>query len=768
MMPHLRTHRWLVDADSQFIARASVSQQHGELPERTANLVARRKIAFGHWEAGSRHNACVVLLRDLDPDTNREIADYVNAEWRVRGLPGQPDLIVFPAESTVFHLAKALQTAFDAKVKIPTVMAAPAFHIGLDVEMRLEPSDEVHAVLSTDKIRVLFVDDSATSGRTELLCMNALLSERAKLLKARGKRERGLTWCSYVIAERSVSGDGGHPMETILAARVQKYVRMFFTRFAIASVPEGQCPLCVAAARMQRSYKWAAGSRQAIRSLIYAASGLLRVRSIEASTIGEPIILPEDERELLRLLSMPFECAALDLIDSPFPERSDVGRMLFFALRYMDLRSYIRSEIGAALIVAACEAAVSDRIRQVSFILALAILPASVQGEILKDLLAIATGLGAINFAGAMSATVFAAHYDALEPLSSTDSLRVGGDLRDRQQEKLFIECMTAIDETSVAAEFGDAAGVISSDMRLLYAPPRMQDTLWLARRLSHLLSRGRHASFLARQIEDPAQTDASVIRDSVYHALTLFRALCGQLGIEDTAIVRLLDRLQQIEKHDKNGIRAIGFDLIDREWENGIVAQFFHSPHQIANILRRCRNRIYASRAESPLPINAIRLIDADESISGWFGFGPKPGILESHFDNLFENAFKFYARSTNATQKLSRIRYNPNLDKSASVPIVEMGFFACETRERLFVYCADRGRHAAEAELFASVRGLTNARAHLQNFSGDIEYYSDSSIGGVKGPPQMEGLVKADYANFFITTLPLTQKSRLTTTTL
>ena len=153
--------------------------------------MARRKIAFGHWEAGPRHNACVVLLRDLDPDTNREIAAHLHGEWRLRGLPGQPELIVFPAESTVFHLAKALQTAFDATTRIPTVVAAPAFRNGLDMEMRLESSADVQIVLGKENLRVLFVDDSATSGRTELLCMNALLSERVKLLKARNRRERG-------------------------------------------------------------------------------------------------------------------------------------------------------------------------------------------------------------------------------------------------------------------------------------------------------------------------------------------------------------------------------------------------------------------------------------------------------------------------------------------------------------------------------------------------------------------------------------------------
>ena len=326
---------------------------------------------------------------------------------------------------------------------------------------------------------------------------------------------------------------------------------------------------------------------------------------------------------------------------------------------------------------------------------------------------------------------------------------------------------MTAIDATVVGPDLRDATGVICSDMRSLYTPPRLQDSLWLAMRLSRLLSRGRHASFLARQIEDPEETDPSIIRDSVYQALTLFRALCEQLGIEDTAIVRLLERLSQVENGDKVGIRSVGLDLIDREWESGIVAQFFHSPHQIANILSRCRNRLYSNRAELRLPINAVQVIDAGESIAGWFGFGPKPSILESHFDNLFENAFKFYGRSVDQHRRLSTKRYDPGLDRTASVPIVEVGFFACEIRERLFIYCADRGGLAAETELFASVRGLTNARAHLQNFSGDIEYYSDTSIARIKGPARLGELVQAGYANFFVTTLPLTQKSRLTTIT-
>jgi len=308
--------KYLIDASSQFTVDIDLnnpSLADYSLSTEAQQLIESGAISFGHWEVGNQHDSFVVLLRTLDYG-NSDILGDISAKWNAFSPSAEPDLIVFPADSTAIHLAPRYAAFMNGRLTRKgkrnflerLVVASPAFHSFGDYELRLELSDIQIGIIRASKVHVLCIDDSRTSGKTRRKIVAAIERERSS-----GSVPANTLF--YVVLDRSRVGDRAH--EKWSAA---------YTSIGPMSVERNNCAFCAAHSRTEQAIRWSLGARPGIRSLLKTMRRKLDIWPIERPNPSLEIIPRGAAIELLRLESAELPRVSVTMLDT-ITKQKDIG-----------------------------------------------------------------------------------------------------------------------------------------------------------------------------------------------------------------------------------------------------------------------------------------------------------------------------------------------------------------------------------------------------------------------------------------------------------
>jgi hypothetical protein len=282
---------YVVDADSQFVQKSAALPDEWFVDERVAALVDAGYLLFGHRTFGQFHHVFAVRLRGMKTGRIlREIADDAAGACK-RCLGGMPSLILFPGDSTAgFILEDLVNVVSGFPGPESHVLLSPAFRGYGTGGLRMELSAANRRVLaSPEPLRILFFDDSISTGNTQRRALDAFLSQRSKNKPPQTKD----SWLTYAVVRRRARL---RPGDSVITARDAMAMRRELEKAFICDAqfcsigPEAStavsCPFVPAAQRMRAVAEWAKTCRGGIRQIVLLALRWVSERELEDAGPG--------------------------------------------------------------------------------------------------------------------------------------------------------------------------------------------------------------------------------------------------------------------------------------------------------------------------------------------------------------------------------------------------------------------------------------------------------------------------------------------------
>lgn len=730
----------IVDADSQFTRRVPIGSLSWEVDQRLDNLIRARSISFGHKTFGQQHYTFFVLLRRFN-ETNQTdlLRDVVSRS--VDALGGAPDLILYPGESTAAYMILRLSEAFQATPPPLPVMLNPAFRQYGSSELRLEFPHR-NTRLKDETIRVLFFDDSISYGTTESLAIKA----------ARGFCSNKVRWLSYVVlwrGNRTASRERLPPADA-WAAKLE-YKSHFYCTIGPQTLTHGDCPMCPAVARLRLAYEWAGNCRSGILDRLETALKLLEAHPLEEIASELSILDGAQTAHLLFLESLPIHEVGFHFTSLTGPSRDQAAAiMMFLALHFVDLSSYLTVLRFQTLMVEAIEETSVEEAVDGPMLIALAILPTSVVGFLAPKLIDLFLQRHDPDKASAVAALIIANHHVVLRSTANdVEATR-------RRQDSLIhslIATLPVAEETSQSYDSSEVA-LVEKDIRML-AYGNKESIIRLAHDISVLLGEGRHELFLRRQLETLSEHKIKEVCINLNHVLDLIMQLSAttSVGLE-SEILQAKSDLSNIACGSNVTLFRNKADFwLTRLWTESPLSQLLYWPLNLSDWMEQAFSRL---QNEVALDRTTLVVIEPTADDRGWLCFGPPGLIVRDHFLNLLRNAFTY----SNLAQSDEGERVASGAPSGLTEPApIKVCFW--RTADRLTVIVADRGQRADRSQLFSGAGGLASARAQFSFYGGSVSYeMRPSSEPGLDKVLSEQGIYTPLYNNIFTTQFALLLK--------
>ena len=749
-----------IDADSHFTIQVQLFDEPPQLKPEIASLVDEGRLSFGHWEIDEQHDSYVVLLRSLrDHEVERVFLRLEKAThdfFRTK----KPDLVIFPADSTAIHLASRFASKLGSGQSV--VIASPAFRSYGNHSLRLELTEQHLAPLrGRSEINVLFFDDSLSSGDTEMHALKALA--RMKKLLPENAEIRWLTFVVLWRGQRRISFKN-RPKPKVADENEYKYSFDAYGIIGPESLGRSVCPLCQASKRIRQATFWTVGARPAVRQLLERFDELLKPRPIERLLQPTPCVDRRIAHYLLRLTNLRMGEASIFIWrsavqeDSKLPIDQLLASLLYVAINFNDVGSYISWEDTQRLIKKSAERVNFESQQQRdALLLGLATFPPSVVKPIITHLVDILARAEAVDLVAAVMAMVFSSEYHAFLDNAARDVQR-NRSLTLQDHRRGLIQEIKQLTEIN-APIYGNIKDIIAADLNAVAFPPREDNPIWVARTLSALLHKGGHPSFLSDQIENLSTDTANEVLDGLVQALKLIECLpASAIDHLMPRIQELKEKLRQCSRLDVEDCRNIAKEIIDDLWEQLIHTKYFNYPRVLLEHLKDGVIAVVSKFHGSGVKTENILVLPCDEVTLDCEIFTPSSTILVSHEHNLLMNPFKHYP-----------LEEFKNDCEAAPLAIAYLKIDS--SQENLLLVVADRARPPVTENLWTLKRGLSNVRATMQIFGGDVEHIDLKKHGGLFGhnysptEPQIQFIKQPInpklYQNLFVTAFPLVRRS-------
>jgi hypothetical protein len=747
----------LVDADSQFTRPARLPDGLWQIKYPASDLLDKRCVFFCHSVFGGHHNMFPIWLRKLLSDNLdeviRAVREFAFKEWKNTA----PDVLLYPSESTAAYLVKPLAKEFGKQKPVP-IMLGPAFRRWNTVVLRPELTNEAAPVFKRDRLKVLFFDDSISSGSTETNAIDALLDTFS--------RARAVDWLTYAIIARKPH----LPQKPIryrantmkVLHRIRSYSFAAYAEMGPESLNSSVCPLCAARSRLEAAVGWSIGARVEIRSILQRADSIVAPVSLQRVNESLSLIPPDAEKALLYLSSLDLPDASivinrLELIE----DRQVFGALLFAAFNFSDLSAYAHPESLVALASRAATLVSRDDQKEAEMLLvAIAALPVSIASRLIETVTSGFVLRNCLNLNGAFFALLITGQARALAQLEGENdaSARLVTERAVEFRDGLF--ALLEKIEGGAGTEQKSAVAVAINDLHTLGEPPQAEGDLWQIRILAALLHEGKHRSFLLNDLENVDGQTAQYVRLNLLHTLGLIRAFLSNVapGTERTADDAVKRVNNAVTPADLN---TVGLAILDELWFDNIGKEYLYDSakldQRIEYSIIEAKKRLRKHGLERTGWVQAIPTVCAE---SHWEMYGPVWPYLEEHFLNLLINPIKHYQKESppdlaDCVRIVQRAESEP-----IAVPIVVIFSFADPKARTFNLVFADRAEQPDETKLLSWYSGLSSCRALLQTRGGELLYFARGDLGRY---PLLEERVRnipvlcEQHINFFITQLPI-----------
>jgi len=384
---------------------------------------------------------------------------------------------------------------------------------------------------------------------------------------------------------------------------------------------------------------------------------------------------------------------------------------LFVALHFEDVGSYISWDCTIQLILNTAKHLNLDESSQLNaFLVSLSIFPTSYLQITTPELVSIFASDGAVDIVAAIMALAFSSHHHAFFDVTSRELFEHRIAILEKQR-RAMIDKIGALMETE-AARYGYKREIILADLNTISAPPHEDRPAWVARTLCALLHRGRHPSFISEQIKSLSSSTVPLVIDGLMQALKLMQCL------PPSAVDHLEPRIEGLKQHlracnrtDVETCRRLADAVMDELWDSSIHKNHFIYPKLLFKNLKDGIIPMISSFPDSGIRPEHIIILPCDETTLDCEAFAPGKITLTSHVQNLIINPFKHYPME----------KFKVEEHRS---PVAIAYLKIDEIQERLLLVVADRSKPPIRENLWTLIHGLSNVRASMQIFGGDVEY--------------------------------------------
>lgn len=743
----------VIDADSQFTTRLKYFPKPWIPEQPVLRIFAQSNRGPRHSVFGEYHNLFPLAAAQLNDEQTSTVLKQIEQLLD----PEPPDIIAYPNDSTIFALLPRVLAKWGGS---PISLGlSPAFRRQTDYQLRAEINTKSQLPMRSGTLRVLFLDDSFTSGRTEEKAVEAVLD----LLGRIGRQRNLVDWYTYVLVDRT---DRGVEVELPRKRqprnrreRVDMKSRRAHLCLGPRSAHPGECPLCAAGARLAHAAEWAVGARAEIRDCLSSAQNFFQQLQLDARKLPPEQLQPEATQALLFLCSQPLAGACFHISEKQFETWWDiVAAILYATINWADSCAYLpRKRLPELFRALLAMSAVNDQECARIISIAAAFLPPSIQVDLLHTLLPDLVTHGRLTGGGALIALAQSGLHN-LESEFADDRVA-------KRLKTLRAAETTAIRKT--LSELGrdpsllPRCEVLRFDISALHEIPNTASHLWCVRMLTAVLHEGKHASFLMHELTRVANPRLNELKSNLAQCRMLFRFFLQDIA--PTMAAELDPMLAGIEAADNiEALRPLGLEFIQRFWTNYIEKEFVTDALRIEDLLKTAQFETAVALEDAGLDQPYLEVVPTATSLSRWKAFAPHWEILKGHFSNLFLNAAKhFYLQQpTDLGLHFAALRRDLAftdggiLSTARFVVLPENGF--------AYIIFSDRAASAEGKNLFGWYSGLSSAHAMLQLKGGDVRYFSSAEVAcGLPGDwaPLTGTLAKIQpvFVNHFVTRLPL-----------
>ncbi len=596
-----------IDADSQVTAPWAELASEWLLSDRTCDLVDSGAISIGHSVFGELHHVVALVLRDLSAGFHEIIAKDISKHCQ-RFLGGPPDFVLFPGYSTISYFLENLS-------EIPSdqwIVLTPAFRSYGRFQLRLEMSGEQNRrIRSRAPLRMLFLDDSRSSGATEREALDAFVRTRVPVRKYVPVRESHPDkWLSYCILRRGIRWT---PREPITKGRLHgkssplqapqprsrpiiKAESSYFCEIGPEASTTATCPFVDASRLVNAAIAWVSNCRPQIGDALMQVQDQVKPRQLTHRGPTERLLKPAGAKSFLHLCSLDLPRAARRIHNAADLDRNQLqAGLLFASLNYTDITSYLSHSRLFELFSAAALLTVDDSRYDATILLtSIAVLPTSIIAELTYSVLSALVQAGSPDTASALLALTFLsfdtlAHNRGHAPVTGDrlvndalqSAVQSSGDASADEVEiirRLRSEQVVAVNSTlhsldSPDRRKNDVAGLVLRDMLAIGSGPGIENVVIVARKLASLLYPGDHGFFLASQLENlDSGGDHMAIR-TMLQAVSLSRAFAAHLHVDVDDLLddaeRDIAELRSDSSTQRNArLRQIGMELRSSLWQ--------------------------------------------------------------------------------------------------------------------------------------------------------------------------------------------------------
>lgn len=620
------SERRIVDANSQFTGQVTSSVV--PLAQRTRALLESGSLVLSHRIFGRNHHTFPILVRVL---LERDVANDVikDLRRRVRAELGElPFVVLYPGESTISYLLRQNEDLFPPDRRIALV---PSFSGYGKRRLRLDLNPGSNR-LRTER-RVLFVDDSLSSGQTERQAREAWTIATGSAPES---------WLTYVIVRR---GTYSEPQGTRRAARPAepvmgpgKYRVHEYCAIGPRAFSAGDCPFCVGLERVKSASRRTQPLHNRAADLLKEVVDLCKATPVEGR--GAASLLPPDEAaRFLMLATNPLWVSAYHLAhDQRAPS---AGTALFVAFFAGDLSAYLSTQAIAGILADYSRTLPpDDTMASRRFIAALAVLPFDYSDAVVEPI--VRNLLIGSNTTTAMATIALAmAQTDTL--LSQFETAGMSSPERDQRARKLLARlepCLRGAGAENPAIQ--PAVRVMELEVRAMSAPSGTAGIVQLARTLSALFYEGSHATLLLPQLDTLHPASLLEVRQQLINALDHLQSFAAVSDVFTPNV--LADARERLEAAAASGnCEAFAEEArgVLRHWTR-LRGHYFHSVRNLREQALRGLEIAASMYAGVPGSYNWFDVEMPADALDGWHVLGPDARHLRDHFTNLFTNTIK------------------------------------------------------------------------------------------------------------------------------
>lgn len=746
----------IIDADSHFTTKIRTQRGFGANSD-ADRFLSSGQISFGHWKIGGRHNAFVLHLHNLPPDKKGAIFLSMQNSWRRCFKKELPTILIYPAESTAFHIASEVAQHFAIGNRL--VVASPAFRESDRFELRLEINGEIEQIIKSanrSDLNVIFFDDSFSSGFTETQSIAALETAFAALDVC----PRVIRWLTFPVLFRGNDiGGFRNQIDRVFNSASSSCVvhvhRDAYTTLHMRSHSESYCSLCKAHRKISDILRRAPPFRESTHSELRPAAEIVSPKQTERHKFTNCSVNHEIAKHALALTNIGLSCASESIHfhlrnqDNGIPKNYYLGALLYVSTNFDDICAYLSREDILFLIDTVTDSlSGSDSDMRTAFCVSLFALPIGYTYTIIPSLAVKLLKHDLIDLAAIVAMVAVYSHDAAADiPHENADLFR--GSLRFLKERYEFVKRI----ENSVRDDANiedDIREVFLADLSSLKSGSTAHSVVSRARTLCALLHRGRHDSFLSRKVEKICKENLGDVKNGLAQVLTIMKELppCMVNHMHD-AIGVVQDKLSRATASDEIGELAL--IVLDRFWNDEIDCKFFLGCSSILTFVKSARSSALSNfSCFSP----NVDIYDQTGEFCPYVGIAPVRRSMISHFRNLVENPYSHI----NDNSKDGILRH----------PAVSV-YLTVDNFENFFVVAVCDSGHPVSANIWNQPGGLSNMKANLGMLGGDVMFLKRAEIG--EEPVKCAwGVVSLKFdwkdefgsdCNVFLTLIPIVRKT-------